>query len=74
MTPEKQSPDEKLDLLLKWMRHIEIDRIASNYRFNSMDAIKQYRAIGIMLFNPHMPYIKFDDYCRDAHFLELVAN
>ncbi len=71
---QKLSANEKLDLLSKWMRHIEIERICAKYRFNSLDSIKQYKHLGILLFEPHKPYLSFEEYSKNMLFFKLVAQ
>jgi hypothetical protein len=67
------SIEERLNLLTKWLKYYEIDRIIYQYRFTAIDAIRQNKRLGILLYQPHKPYLSFDEYCKNTHFLNLVS-
>jgi hypothetical protein len=67
------SSDDKLDLLSKWMKHHKIDEITLSILYGTPQRlIKEYRETG-KLFLESRPKISFEDYCKNAHFLNLVA-
>jgi hypothetical protein len=68
------SPDDKLDLLLKWMVHSKIPQIVRYHQFGTPQKILYYaRHYGILPFSTE-PEISFEDYCKNIHFLNLVSE